>query len=174
VLNLNASTVNVTSSTGVTLTGTGFTLNAGTSQINFTSNAGPNITTNGTAGSPRVFYNVTTVTSFAGTTDISGVNTFNNLTIGTASNAEFHAVVFSADQTINGTLAGSGPTAIARLFYRSSVLGTPRTLTLANPTTLTNCDFRDITAGTNAITATGGGDCGGNTNITFPSPKTVY
>jgi hypothetical protein len=84
-------------------------------------------------------------------------------------------ILFGANQTINGTLTGSGATVIRRMFFQSNVLGTARTLTLANPATVSNADFRDITAATNAITATtGGGDCGGNTNITFPAAKTVY
>jgi hypothetical protein len=58
---------------------------------------------------------------------------------------------------------------------RSSVVGTTRTLTVGT-LSADDCDFRDITI---AGTAAGGsptraGDCGGNSGVTFPAPKTVY
>jgi hypothetical protein len=57
--------------------------------------------------------------------------------------------------------------------YRSS---TPRTLTVGTWVTKQYIDFRDITAaGASAPwSGTSFGDCGGNSNITFPAPKTVY
>lgn len=168
-LNLNASTINVTFS--ITMTGSGFTLNAGTSQINLTDTSGSSLST-----SSRTFYNV----SFAApsttnsSTTISGTNAFNNLTIASVTGQGAYYITLTGNQTVNGTFSGSGASVGRRLFYRSSTIGTPVSLILANPVTLSNCDFRDITAVTNAITATGGGDCGGNTNITFPAAKTVY
>ena len=165
-LTLNASTVTVTGA-AVTFSGTGFTLNAGTSQLNCT-----NSTINGgTTG--RTLYNVSiSVTTGAG---IVGPNTFNNLSFTAPTSDSVGNVSIADNQTINGTFTGSGATEVRRLFYRSSALGATRTLTLANPATISNADFRDITAATNAITATsGGGNCGGNTNITFPAAKTVY
>ena len=171
-LNLNASTVTITSFSASTFTGTGFTLNAGTSQINFTSTASPSLTSSG-----RTFYNVafTGAGSSSITATISGANTFNNLSFTSPSISTVQTAIFSANQTVNGALSASGVTQIRRVFLRSDTLGTTRTLTLANPTTLSNVDIRDITAATNAITATSsGGDCGGNTNITFSTPKTVY
>jgi hypothetical protein len=58
---------------------------------------------------------------------------------------------------------------------RSSAVGTTRTLTVGT-LSADDCDFRDITI---AGTAAGGsptraGDCGGNSGVTFPAPKTVY
>jgi hypothetical protein len=58
---------------------------------------------------------------------------------------------------------------------RSSTVGTTRTLTVGT-LSADDCDFRDITI---AGTAAGGsptraGDCGGNSGVTFPAPKTVY
>jgi trimeric autotransporter adhesin len=55
------------------------------------------------------------------------------------------------------------------------LLGTTRTLTVGT-LSADDCDFRDITI---AGTAAGGsptraGDCGGNSGVTFPAPKTVY
>ena len=168
---LNASTVNITGNGNIILSGGGLTFNAGTSQINITF-AGITLTSKG-----LTFYNVafTGAGSTTVTNTISGVNTFNNLAFTGPTLATAQIVLFSANQTINGTLSGSGASEIRRISYRSDVIGTARTLTLANPATLTNCDFRDITAVTNAITATGGGNCGGNTNVTgFPAAKTVY
>lgn len=171
-LNLNASTITVVGTTFST-SGAGLTLNAGTSQINCSSTSS-SITFN---GGSRTFYNVSfTSAPIAGIgRTITGNNVFNNLAFVASTTSRASFITFGGNQTINGTFTGSGTSAIIRLFYSSSVLGTARTLTLANATTLTNCDFRDITAVTNAITATGGGDCGGNTNITgFPAAKTVY
>ncbi len=172
VLNFNASTITASGSS-FNMTGSGLTFNAGTSQINLTATS--NITFSGS----RTYHNVSFVgvPSAAFTTiSITGSNVFNNLSFQPpASSANQLFVRFSANQTINGTLTGSGGSVITRIFYLSNTFGTARTLTLANPATLSNADFRDITATTNAITATtGGGDCGGNTNITFPAAKTVY
>jgi hypothetical protein len=173
VLNLNASTVTITGNSPSIFTGTGFTLNAGTSQINFSSAAGFGLTSSG-----RTFYNVAGTGSVSGSGTvcaITGANTFNNLAFAAPSSGNIVNITFAGNQTINGTLTGSGTNAASRIFYSSDVLGTTRSLTLAAGATLSNCDFRDITAVTNAITAsTSGGDCGGNTNITFSSAKTVY
>jgi hypothetical protein len=80
-----------------------------------------------------------------------------------------------ADQTITGTLTVAGASAARRIFLRSSAVGTTRTLTVGT-LSADDCDFRDITI---AGTAAGGsptraGDCGGNSGVTFPAPKTVY
>lgn len=171
-LNLNASTMTMSSFTASVFTGAGFTLNAGTSQINFTTTGSPAITSSG-----RTFYNVAFTGAGASNTTvtISGANTFNNLSFASPSINTVQTAIFSANQTINGTLSASGVSEVRRVFLRSNTFGTPRTLTLANPTTLSNVDIRDITAATSAITATSsGGNCGGNTNITFSTPKTVY
>jgi len=174
-LNLNGSTMTLTStSTAFSITNSSFTLNAGTSQITLSAVASGTLAF---AGFGKTFYNVsfTGALTIAGFISITGANTFNNLSFTAPSLAVIRTVTFFANQTINGTMTGSGATQIRRIFYNSDNLGTARSLTLAGATTLTNCDFRDITAVTNAITATGGGDCGGNTNITgFPAAKTVY
>lgn len=174
-LNLNASTVTLSGLGGITVTGAGFTFNAGTSQINLTNTTGSSISANN-----RTFYNVSflgVLTAATTVLSITGANTFNNLLF-TAPNATNGGIIyysFNNNQTINGTFTVSGGAANQRIFFLSSLIGTARTFNLANPATISNCDFRDITAVTNSITATtGGGDCGGNTNITFPAPKTVY
>jgi hypothetical protein len=170
-ISLNASTVTLRGAGSTTnISGTGLTFNAGTSQLNIGSSSGYSLSTNN-----RTFYNVTftATNSTQASYSIGGVNTFNNLTFTPQSNTAILSVRLSANQTINGTLSASGPAITSRIFIQSDTLGTARTLTLASPTTLTNCDFRDITS-SRAITATAGGNCGGNTNITFPAAKTVY
>lgn len=170
VLNFNASTVTIGATPN--FSGSGLTFNAGTSQINSTTNN--NITF---AGS-KTYHNVSFTNAAASRTVISftGSNTFNNLSFTPPAVAgAFLLVIFSANQTINGTLSGSGASEVRRIYYRSDTLATARTLTLASATTLSNVDFRDITAATNAINGTTGcGNAQGNTNITFPAAKTVY
>jgi hypothetical protein len=82
---------------------------------------------------------------------------------------------FAGNQTITGTLTAAGASAVRRIMLRSSAVGTTRTLTVGT-LSADDCDFRDITI---AGTAAGGsptraGDCGGNSGVTFPAPKTVY
>ena len=175
-LNLNASTVTATANGSSNLFGSGLTLNAGTSQFNLSGTA-PTLTTN-TAG--VTLYNVSFTfapVSFLNTATITGSFTFNNLSFASPTGDAVRYVTISSGsvQTINGTLSASGSQANKRIFFASSTAGSSATINLANPTTLSNCDFRDIVAGTSTITATtSGGDCGGNTNITLSSPKTVY
>jgi hypothetical protein len=89
--------------------------------------------------------------------------------------ANLRQVALAGDQTITGTLTAAGATAVRRVMLRSSAVGTTRTLTVGT-LSADDCDFRDITI---AGTAAGGsptraGDCGGNSGVTFPAPKTVY
>jgi fibronectin-binding autotransporter adhesin len=170
VLNLGSSTLTVTGSgTGVNFSGTNFTLNAGTSLFTF---SGINVTF---TGGGFTFNNVSFTSSSTGVAYfINGANTFNNLTF-TAPGSRVTSATFSDNQTINGTLTCAGATAVRRLWLLSNVLATPRTLTVAT-LSAQDCDFRDITI---AGAAAGGsptraGDCGGNSGITFPAPKTVY
>lgn len=169
VLTLNASTFTITSSS--ISFGASSVINAGTSQI-----ICPQTLAVTFAGGGKTFYDVSFTGAVAVTSvTITGANTFNNLSFVGPTPAGFNTVFLNANQTINGTLTSSGTTETQRVYYRSNTLGTARTLTLANPVTISNSDFRDITAATNSITATSsGGDCGGNTNITFSPPKTVY
>jgi hypothetical protein len=111
----------------------------------------------------------------AGTHTINQSNTFNSLSITAPSSAGLRQVSFTGDQTITGTLTAAGATAVRRIMLRSSTVGTTRTLTVGT-LSADDCDFRDITI---AGTAAGGsptraGDCGGNSGVTFPAPKTVY
>lgn len=167
---LGSSTVTLSSGSPVILTATNLTLNAGTSQITMTSTSAATF-----AGDGLTFYNVSFTGTTAATRIINGVNTFNNLTFTAPASAALPYVLVYGNQTISGTLTCAGATAVRRIFLLSDTLGTTRTLTV-NILSADDCDFRDITiAGTAAGSSpTRAGDCGGNSGITFPAPKTVY
>lgn len=150
------------------------TINAGTSNITLSSNgigigSGTNYTGN-------TFNNVTFSATDLGTINFYGNNTFNNLTFAAKSTATISAITLFGNLTVTGTLTIAGQLSVRRYFVRSSTIGTPRTLTVGTVASLVDVDFRDITvAGTSSPwSGTRLGNCGGNTNITFPSPKTVY
>lgn len=169
-IRLGAATTTLSSATPFTFTDkTNLTFNAGTSQVNLTATTATALSGNG-----LTFYNV----SFTGTTaaihTVNGANTFNNLLFTAPATTGYMQAVFSANQTVSGTLTCAGATAIRRVVLRSDTAGTSRTLTVGT-LSATDCDFQDITiAGTAAgTTPTRAGDRGGNSGITFTS-KTVY
>ena len=173
-------TISIPLSTALNLeTTTGLTWNAGTSQINL-SNA-----TSGIASGGLTFNNVTFTSVSLSSITITGANTFNTLTFQGRNTAGIGIYTFSANQTINGTLWLNLSTSIpARHFLLSNTIGTQRTLTCnavdGDGTGLIySSDFRDIAFAGNCISSgnIAGfylGDCKGNANITFDSPKTVY
>jgi hypothetical protein len=165
-ITLGSSTLSINSS--LTIASTNLTFNADTSQINV----------NGAtfAGGGLTFYNVSFTGTTAGTTrNITGANTFNNLSYTSPSSSGVIQVTFAAPQTINGTLTCAGATAVRRIFLRSDVIGTTRTLTVGT-LSAQDCDFRDIeiAGAASGSSPTRAGNCGGNSNITFPAAKTVY
>jgi hypothetical protein len=178
--NTNVRTIKLGSST-LTLSGTqsafnptNLTFDAGTSTINIGSHGGSFGSNVGTGGFS--FYNVAFTSTSAGFSGVTGdLNTFNNLTIAAPASAGISGLNFNGNLTITGTLTVEGASAVRRIFIRVSTLGTPRTLTVGT-LSADDCDFRDITiAGTAAGSSpTRAGDCGGNSGITFPAPKTVY
>jgi len=171
-INLGASTLTLSSNGPLSLsTSTNLTFNAGTSQISCTRDGVPSTF----SGSNLTFYNVAFTGVSAVTNVITATGTFNNLTLAAPSTAGLMQYTFSGNIVVSGTLTCAGATAVRRIFLRSDTLGTTRTLTV-NSLSATDCDFRDITiAGAAAGSSpTRAGDCGGNTGITFPSPKTVY
>lgn len=151
-------------------TSTNLIFNSGTSTLSFSPST---VTLN---GGGATFNNVQfTNNSNLSVHSINGANTFNNLSFVGPSSVGFIIFNFGANQTINGALTTSGGSAVRRIFVRSDTLGTARALTVGT-LSATDCDFRDITiAGTAAGSSpTRAGDCGGNSGITFPAPKTVY
>ena len=176
-LTLGSSAVTLSlSGTAFSYTGTNFTLNAGTSTITCSSTS-PTFN-----GGGLIYYNVNFSGAGLGTTTITGVNTFNNLTQASRSADGPRQVIFSNSQTINGTLTlGAANTSTRRIQVYGTEstgtgVGTAITLTVATIATLADVDFRDITAagasGTWSGTRLGNG--GGNSNITFVAGKTVY
>jgi len=168
-ITLGSSTLTLNSGSALSFaTSTNLTFNAGTSQINISSVGG---TLN---GGSVTFYNVSFTGTAAGTRELLGSNTFNNLSL-TASVTGLSTLSVFNDQTVSGTFTCAGASATARGFVRSDTLGTTRTITAA-VVSANDCDFRDITiAGAAApISPTRAGNCGGNSGITFPAAKTVY
>ena len=176
-INLNGSTVTLTTTSTIinfSIT-TNLTFNAGTSQINLTATttAGAGMTF---AGGGLTYYNVSFANTGGGPSSgytINGGNTFNALTFATRTALNTLVVNFGANQII-GTLTVNG-TYTGRTFFTSTAFGTPRTLTVTTES-VSYADFRDITiAGPGApLTGTSIGDGGGNSGITFDTPKTVY
>jgi len=172
VVNLGSSTITSSSTIPMTISGSNLTWNSGTSTITC-SNANPTFT-----GGGLTFYNVTFSSAATGVTTINGANTFNNLTQTSRSATGQRIVELSANQNISGTLTlGAANTAIRRIHFNSTVIGTQRTITLnGSLATLADVDFRDIaTAGTvGTWTGTRLGDGGNNSGITTDAPKIVY
>ena len=170
-INLGSSTITCGGSTSLSLSATNLTLNAGTSTINCSA-AAPTF-----AGGGLTYYNVNfTGTTGNTTTAITGNNTFNNLSQSTPSSNR-KAVSFGSSQVITGTFTPGATNGYnQRVQVISTTSGSPITLTVATISTLSDVDFRDITAagasGTWSGTRLGNGL--GNTNITFAAGKTVY
>ena len=164
---VTVSTTFTNSSTG------GLTFNAGTSTISCTS-AG----TNTVAGGGITFYNLSFAAGTGTTGVITGVNTFNNLSIGSPAGNGYRNLALSANQTVNGVLTlGTANAPTRRCNVRSDVLGTQRTLTLnGSVATLADVDFRDI-AITGSVGTLSGTRLGNNTNnsgITFVAGVNKY
>ena len=106
---------------------------------------------------------------------ITGDNTFVNITVNPPSAGAIKYLSFGGDQTITDTFTCAGSGATGRVLVYSNVVGTQRTLTV-NTLLASDCDFRDIAISGSAAgsSPTRAGDVGGNSGITFPSPKTVY
>lgn len=85
------------------------------------------------------------------------------------------STAMSGDLTVTNTLTLTGSSASSRHLVQTNVLGTQRTITAAT-VSLTNVDFMDIAAAGAASPFTGTrlGDCLGNSNITFDTPRTLY
>ncbi len=171
-INLGSSTISLRIDSGffITINSTNLTFNAGTSTFTNTSNNW------GTADitAPNVTFYALTMT-WGETRNFSGSMTFTNLTISNVVSNQYTSNSFNGNITVTGTLNTSSANAYQRNFLFSNSLGTQRTFTV-NTLSATNTDFRDINlaGAASPATVTRGGDCGGNSGITFPAPKTVY
>jgi hypothetical protein len=157
----------------------GFTFNAGTSQINFTGTGSVSLGASNVTNPPSfTFYNVSVNSTSTGTPlfGLYGVNTFNNLTISSKISEGIFNISITGSLTVNGTLTLLPPTILGscRHSIRSNTLGVTSAITAASVSLHDDIDFRDITVLGNVWSGTRFGDCGGNTNIIFPASKTVY
>lgn len=153
-----------------TTTTTNLTFNAGTSTI-VCSNASPIF-----AGGGLTYNNVQFTSTGSNHTNITGVNTFNNLSQ-TSPIAGRRNFGLSNNQTVTGTLTlGASNTYNARIQVVSNAPGIAFTITAATVAALSDVDFRDITAAGASAPWSGTrlGNGLGNTNITFAAGKTVY
>jgi len=144
------------------ITPAGLTFDAGTSTINFTQN-GPGVNL-------QYYDAVFTAPISVGFGYLYG--SFRNLTVTTDGAAGVY-YAYTTGNTISGTLSISSASAISRFLLRTNTLGTSATISAASVSTLSDVDFVDI-AFTTSVSGTRLGDGGGNANITFPAPKTVY
>jgi hypothetical protein len=106
------------------------------------------------------------------------INSFSGATIATltkTTNANINGVLeLQSNITVTGTATFTGNSVINRLLVTSQNLQVPYTLS-AGTTSITNTDFRDITAaGTAAWTGTSVGNWLGNTGITFTPAVTRF
>lgn len=176
-LNLNNSTITFglgVSGNIVNFTNTGITLNAGTSTFSTSQTASSSLDLAGLTYYNLTFDNGSRVNPIF---TINGSNTFNNFSISGQSSNSSSRFLFSGNQTINTLILNAGVNPTARTSLFSSVLGTQRTLNVTTTSgSLSDYDFRDIAITGAAAPLTGSrlGDCGRNSGITFPAPKTVY
>lgn len=154
-------------------TSTGMTLSAASSSITSTT------TTSGYTfhGGGLTYGTLSCTTLTTGTFAITGANTFGTLTLSQGANTTGQFTL-AGNQTVSGTFTSNGNSVINRVYIRSSVRGTPRTIS-AGTVTVTNIDLQDIVgagAGSWNISAVTGlsGDCGGNSSITFTTPANQY
>lgn len=160
-LNLGSSTITVSS-----WADGGATVNAGTSTINLPANG--SFSSTGTKNYDTIAF---TSTSPSGSRSISasgGVLYVVTLSFGTLSGTGIATISVSGSLTITSmTCTGSAPT--SRYFLTG-----PATLTFNSTWSPSDVDFTRITKTSTALTGTRLGDCGGNSNITFPAAKNVY
>lgn len=171
---LGASTVTLGNFQGTPInfaTSTNMTFNAGTSSVTSAASTNSSHQMGG-----FTWYNVTFTTGGGG---LFQANTFNNLTInGTGFGSQ---VSLEADQVVNGLFTASGGNANNQRILIGGgdknagiSTGITRKITAAS-VSLTNADFQDINgAGAATWSGTSIGDAGGNTNISFDAPLTLY
>lgn len=172
-LTLGSSTITTTGPTRWSITNsTNMTLNAGTSTITCTYFDVGYFT-----GGGLTYNNLLFTTSGA---ILDANNTFNNITM-TNSSSGTRSLMVAGNQTVTGTLTLTGAAANQRIVFCVGPLstygrGTKAFISAAN-LALQNVDLCDIYAAGNGgrpWSGTNLGDGGGNVNVTFATPKTVY
>lgn len=183
-LTLNNSTVTFSSSSALIpawglSAANNLTINANTSTIVLSG-----IDTAVFDGGNNFAYNNVSFTSTSTSTviaaQITGSCIFNNLTLATPTVLVIGAhndIIIRDDIIINNsfTAAGSITGGVRRLFINSGTNGNTTTINCSN-FVVSDADLRDINISGAAVPASGIrlGDCGGNSNVTFDAPKTVY
>lgn len=117
-----------------------------------------------------------TLTNTSMTTARIGAQQLSGLQVRGSAFAYTSYISIASNITIGTLNLINGTSQQRRVALVSSVLGTPRTLTVTTCTSAGYTDFRDIAVTGAAAPLTGSylGDCGGNSGITFPAPKTSY
>lgn len=167
-ITLGAANITITgSSIPWDLASGGTTFTANTAAITFTG-------TSPTMQGPAFTFGGTVSFTGAGSPIINAAFNFANFTrTGTA--AKTDGLTLNTGITVTAVLTLTGNSRINQLLIKSNTIGTARTITNSGATmTISNTDFQDITVGTawDASARTDIGDCGGNTNITFPASAT--
>jgi len=170
-LNLGSSTIYTNNFYISGAFGSGVTVNPGTSQLYIT----------GTFSNLRTQDNAITLNDVFFTSSGTGHSRFifgnNSLTVnslsGTALGSGYtrYVIGFTSGLTVNNTLTITGLSATQRGYMQMT--GGVFTVSSA---VLTNVDFEDVILQGNAsgVSPSGAGDCGNNSGIVFPAPKTVY
>jgi len=178
-LNLGASAVTLTGTSAFNVTASGFTLNAGTSTITCNNTASTTFLLYAAA----TFYNVAFTganqgVTFNGATTLDNTLVFNNLSFSTGpTTAGRKSLSFYAgcSCTINGTLTiAGGVDARFRNSFGAVTLTWQQMSLTCNTYAISNVDFINCAVSGTTATGTSIGDAGGNSNITFTTPKTVY
>lgn len=177
-LTLGSSVITLNGVAGIpwnTNTSTNLTFNAGTSTIQ---TAAANLSNAQYEFGSLTYSSIIIQADTHSTTSVSGSFTCTNFTyapsleVAVAGNFDIRSHF-----TVTGTLTFTGQAAPYVPIVQSLTLGTAMTITCNGTVTLTGrMDFADI-AGAGTATwnfATGGGDAGGNSGITFATPQTNY
>lgn len=129
-------------------------------------------------GAGKTYYNVSQTNGSAAINfPIYGANTFNNITITALSATGARRIYFYDNQTINGTFACNGASAIRRVHLLSDTIGTRRTLTVnafsASPTDIC-CRDIGISGTASPLSGTRIGDAGNCTGVTATAAANKY
>lgn len=153
------------------------------SNMTFTANTATVTTTSSVttfnAGTNTNFNGMTLVMTGLNESLITGTGgTFGNLTR-TGGAALDSILTFAGNFTVSGTLTLTGNSSANRLWVRSSVAGTQRTITVNTTVTASRADFEDIVGAGSASwnlagITDGSGDIANNSGITFTTATTKF